>query len=363
MITFAPIRDILRLPVGAALWGATGVFPVYSRNPSFSTNRHSAIALLALLLAVPPLFGDTLYLKSGISISVTRTEEKDGAIQYWVGDDQYSIAKSEVLKIEPGDAPVTPPSSSSSAGAPPAVQDLTHRDGPAADSHHGKLKVPLPTGPRQNDAYWNSLRNRIMVRDTIDDQRLAEIEIQHENRTTADAFYLAALTEMERGNANKASGYFERAIRAMPERVDLLKWHAVSLAVQGRYNDADNELERANTLQPNSPDLLRFLGLVRYNSDHTREAIAAWKQALELSPDPETRERLHKAERELEVEEGLKTKESRHFTLRYQGERIGPELQQQLLAALEGAYQDLSRQLNYEPLENIIVVLYTQKEF
>jgi tetratricopeptide (TPR) repeat protein len=335
---------------------------VHSQNPSSSVYRLWAAALLALLFAIPALGADTLYLKSGVSISVTRTQEKDGEVQYWVGDDQYSISKSEVLKIEAGDAPVTPPASRSSSGGTPEVQDLTRRE-PGAVSHHDKLKVPLPTGPRQNDAYWTALRNRIMVRDAIDDQRLAEIEIQHENRTTADAFYLAAVTEMERGNAGKAAGYFEHAIRAMPDRVDLLKWHAVSLAVQGRYTDADSELERANSLEPNSPDILRFLGLVRYDADRTREAIAAWKQALELSPDPETRERLHKAERELEVEEGLKTKESRHFTLRYQGERLGPELQQQLMATLENSYQDLARQLSYEPLENIVVILYTQKEF
>ena len=336
---------------------------MHSRNLPGSTNLFWAAVLVPLVFAIEPLHADTLYLKSGLSISVTRTQEKDGEVQYWVGGDQYSIPKGEVLRIEAGDAAVTPPSSPSSFAGAPAVHDLTRRaDAPAA-MHHDKLKVPLPAGPSQNDAYWTSLRNRIMVRDTIDDQRLAEIEIQHENRTIADAFYLAAATEMGRGNPEKAGDYFERAIRAMPDRVDLLKWHALALAAQGRYSDADNELERANNLQPNSPEILRFLGLVRYDADRTREAIAAWKQALDLAPDPETRERLHKAEREVEVEERLRTKQSRHFTLRYQGERIGPELQQQLLAALENAYQDIARQLSYEPVENIVVILYTQKEF
>ena len=34
-----------------------------------------------------------------------------------------------------------------------------------------------------------------------------------------------------------------------------------------------------------------------------------------------------------------------------------------MLAALEGGYRDLSAQFGYEPAENIIVILYTQKEF
>ena len=73
----------------------------------------------------------------------------------------------------------------------PAIQDLTRRESAASGAQHDRLKLPLPSAPKQNDAYWESLRNRIMVRDTIDDQRLAEIEIQHDIRTTANAFYLA----------------------------------------------------------------------------------------------------------------------------------------------------------------------------
>ena len=39
------------------------------------------------------------------------------------------------------------------------------------------------------------------------------------------------------------------------------------------------------------------------------------------------------------------------------------ELQQELLATLEAQYRDLASQLNYEPTETIIVILYTQKQF
>ena len=36
---------------------------------------------------------------------------------------------------------------------------------------------------------------------------------------------------------------------------------------------------------------------------------------------------------------------------------------QQLLATMETEFQDVASQLGYEPAENIIVILYTQKEF
>ena len=66
---------------------------------------------------------------------------------------------------------------------------------------------------------------------------------------------------------------------------------------------------------------------------------------------------------ELEVEEKSRSKESRHFTLHYQGDKTSTELQQQILATLESAYQDIARQLSFEPAENVIVILYTKTEF
>ena len=84
---------------------------------------------------------------------------------------------------------------------------------------------------------------------------------------------------------------------------------------------------------------------------------------MELSPDPYTERLLHKAEREMDVEERSRRKQSTHFILHYQGDATSAELQQQLLATLEEEYRDLTSQLGYEPTENIIVILYTQKEF
>ena len=116
-------------------------------------------------------------------------------------------------------------------------------------------------------------------------------------------------------------------------------------------------------MKPDSVEVLRMLGSARYDADRTSAAIAAWKRAQELSPDPTVAALLHKAERELEVEEKSRSKESRHFTLHYQGDKTSPELQQQILATLETAYRDISRQLSFEPGENIIVILYTKTEF
>jgi len=322
-----------------------------------------ACALLVVACLSPD---DNLNLKNGMYIVVTKATEKDGQIEYWVGSTKYTISKNLVAKIESGNGPSTSIHSATPMnGRAPAVRDLTRREaGPDTGTpSHDKLQLPVPGGPKQHEPYWAALRNRIMQGDRVNEMKLAEIELDHDARTTSNAYFLAGVTEMQGGEAAKASAYFENAIRAMPEQVNLLEWHAIALSTQGKYAEAVYELEHATALEPDSVHLLQLLGLARYDADRTSEAVTAWKRAMELSPDPYTERLLRKAEREKEVEERSRRKQSTHFILHYQGDATSAELQQQLLATMEDEYRDLASQLGYEPTENIIIILYTQKEF
>jgi tetratricopeptide (TPR) repeat protein len=295
-------------------------------------------------------------------IVVTRATEKDGQIEYWVGSTKYTISKTLVTKIEPGDGPPTRIHSANRAA--PAIQDLSHRQSdinPATT--HDKLQMPVPGGPKQSEPYWTALRGRILQGDRINQMKLAEIELDHDASTTSNAYFLAGVTEMQGGSPGNASAYFESALRATPEKTNLLEWHAIALSAEGRYDEAVHELEHAIALTPESAHLRQLLGLAQYNADRTGEAVTAWKQAMELSPDQSTATWLRKAQRELDVEERSRRRQSEHFILHYQGDATAAELQQQLLPTLEEAYRDLAGQLSYQPAENIIVILYTQREF
>ena len=306
---------------------------------------------------------DTLYLRNGMYIVVTRATEKDGQIEYWVGSTKYTISKTLVTRIGPDNGPSTNLNSAKHAAA--AIQDLSHRDSApnTANDGHDKLRMPVPGGPKQKEPYWTALRSRILQGDQVNEMKLAEIELDQDARTTSNAYFLAGVIEMQVGDSAKAGVYFENGLRATPEQPDLLEWHAIALAAQGRYDDAVHELEHAINLTPHSAHLHQLLGLAQYNADHTGEAVSAWKRALELTPDPSTGAWLRKAERELEVEERSRRRQSPHFILHYQGDATSPNLQEQLLATLDDGYRDLASQLGYEPSEKIIVILYTQKEF
>jgi hypothetical protein len=166
------------------------------------------IAVVAGVIALATIaHAETIYLKNGMYIVVRDVQEKDDHIEYWVAGTKYSIAKSMVVKVESGNGPAINRSSIPSAGLP-AVQDLTRRDtsGTSVATKHDKLQLPLPAGPKQDERYWAALRDRITTGGLIDDMRLGEIEIQRDARKTADAFYLAGVTEFQRSNLEKASG-------------------------------------------------------------------------------------------------------------------------------------------------------------
>src|SRR5882672_6507003 len=124
----------------------------------------SLLIACALLVVACLASADTLYLKNGMYIVVTKATEKDGEIEYWVGSTKYTISKDLVAKIEPGNGPSTNTHSATAMhrGAP-AVQDLSRRDANASTgtASHDKLQLPAPGGPKQHEPYWDSLRTRI----------------------------------------------------------------------------------------------------------------------------------------------------------------------------------------------------------
>ena len=219
----------------------------------------SQLAACLLLASATFASADTLYLKNGTYIIVGKAQEKEGKIEYWVGSTKYAIAKGAVDHIEPGNGPVKSPIFGSGM-----VQDLTRRDPAGLATTHEKLALPTPEAPKHAEEYWSALRRRITTGDNVDNMRLAEIERENDSRATANAFFLAAVMEMQRGQVDQANGHFERAIQATPDQPNLLQWHAIALASLGRYADAAYELERATSLKPDSVDLLRLLGMARY---------------------------------------------------------------------------------------------------
>jgi Tfp pilus assembly protein PilF len=323
----------------------------------------------SFLLATNILVADTIRFKNGAYIEVDKASEKDGQIEYWLGGTKYTIPSTKVEKIVKGGGPsitlgsqvpvnLVPPSSADAASQrsgsvpPPA----------ATTSRHAKISVSAPSLPG-DDSYWSHLRAQIVNRDHVDEGALSALENQADPDQTSNAYFVAGVFEMEGGNPEGACPYFEHALSLAPNEASLLAWYAMSLAEAMRYAEAASQAEHLTQVEPNSAQAFRWLAAAEYNADRTRDAVRAWKRALELEPNPETQRLLDRAQRELDVEDRSNQQESRHFSLRYEGGETSLALERDLLGTLEEQYQQLARDLDYSPRENMVVTLYTQKQF
>src|SRR5262249_6492052 len=309
--------------------------PCHSR---ISRVRTWSIAILVLLasFAAP---ADVIHLKNGRTIWADQVRNNKDRVEYDVGEDTYAIPKSSVDRIDAGG--IAPQHSGS--GGSRGVPDFT----PA-----------VPTFSHEAD-----ISEKVVRDGKVDTDALATFEKDGNRELAATAYFLAGKHETDHGNLPQAKRYFETALRFQPDNSTLLTYYAGCLTRTGHAAEAVSYAERAVRSDPESPDALAMLGFVQFASDHTPEAIRAWKKSLELRPDAAVSQYLAKAERESSAESDFAEHESSHFSLHFEGKQTSENLRRDLLATLEFDYDELVRDLGYSPHNTIAVTLYTEQAF
>ncbi len=114
---------------------------------------------------------------------------------------------------------------------------------------------------------------------------------------------------------------------------------------------------------PRNADLLALQGEALYRLNRLDEALASWRQSLQERPDPALDGRIAQVEREQKTSQAFSTSEAPHFTLQYDGERLAPRVEEEILSTLEEAYDEFVRTLDHLPDTVITVILYTRQAF
>lgn len=301
--------------------------------------RLSVISLsLGFALLIASARADTIHLKNGRTILADRVRENGSRYEYEVGDDTYAIPKSSVDRIEAGGMP-------------------THAAG-------GGKVADLPSfTPSDSLANEGDLVGKVIKEGKVNPEGLASLEGKGNVELSATADFIAGKYEFDHGNVAQAKQYFDSALRFQPDNSTILIYYAAVLVRTGNASQAVSCAQRAVRAAPESPDAYTMLGYALFASDHTKEAIAAWKHSLELRPDPAVQQFLAKAQREQNVESEFSQGESQHFTLHYEGKQTSEALRGQIIAGLESDYDDLVRDLGTPPHDNILVTLYTEQAF
>jgi tetratricopeptide (TPR) repeat protein len=291
---------------------------------------------------------DTIYLKNGRKITATNVVQEDGRVSYETAAGRLSFPASIVDRVE---------------------HDIESQDVKAAMTADRAANLGI-AAPSALNAHGDDDAARAAVRDgSLDSDLLARIESEAEANPSATAVarvvaaeMAAAQFEISVGDFEKAAAHYTIGLRYDPDNTGLLEAAAYLHLRRSEYSAALDLLDRARRLDPDSVDVAKLSGWAYYGLNRVSEAVAEWKRALAMKPDPDIQRAMEKAERDAHEESNYKEGETAHFSLRYNGD-AAPELAHEILKTLETQYEEISATLNYKPPERIGVVLYTNQTF
>ncbi|MBI1983689.1 MAG: hypothetical protein HYS61_05785 [Acidobacteria bacterium] len=319
----------------------TGFLP----RGGWSSRALPTFFLLAIFAAPGATRADVIYLKNGRKVVAEVTREDEKSVFFVRGDDEFSIPRTLVERIE-------------RSGFPPAE---TSSDTDATDD------LPMPPPP-EIEAYAED-DETVVKEDAIDEAALLGLDNEvlrnpsAENRhRLAQGYQEAAVFLTRKGDAEGAIARYRHALRFVPNDMALTLSLGYLLVKQHHHNEAIEFLLPAATRYPKSPDIPMLLGSAYYASENLDRAIAEWNKALAIRDNPRLREAVERAEKERGVAGSYQELRTQHFLLRFEGGESSA-LGQQVLRTLEGAFQELQRDLDFYPRETIVVLLYPQEAF
>jgi len=135
------------------------------------------------------------------------------------------------------------------------------------------------------------------------------------------------------------------------------------LIQQDNLDEAIRLLNQIIKNTPNDLNAMTLLGTLYYKQDQLNEAITVWEKVMKADPSNQlVRENLEKARREAGAHAGFSHEMTRHFTIKFDGAE-NRHLYQTVLGILENAYGEIGRTLHYFPSREVIVYLYTDRQF
>ncbi|MHB8609442.1 MAG: peptidase MA family metallohydrolase [Candidatus Acidiferrales bacterium] len=313
--------------------------------------RQTSRAERILLLAVAFLFAgaaaraDTIVLKNGRRIAALSARVEGDKVTYETSAGELSLPKSIVDHIEKG-------------GAVPIG------DSPAAAA--ANLAITPPAMEATSGS--SEIESGAVHDGSIDREYIAKLEGaaraggQRANLSAALAHHVAAQFELSHGDMEHALADERTAMTYAPDEPALLMNVAYMHLRRSEYKESLDYLERARRVAPDNADVAKLAGWAYYGLNKMDQAVAEWKRALALRPDPEVQAALDKAQRDKQEEASYKENESAHFTLRYSG-TAEPELAREVLRTLEAHFSEIEFELDFTPPDSIGVVLYTQEAF
>jgi len=295
---------------------------------------------------------DTIVLKSGRRLRATNVVEDGDHVTFETSAGHLSLPRSSVVHVERG-------------GSTDMGTGGTDRTADAP----GAISSSSPPPPLATTSDFDVIAKAVLAGGFIDRNYLAELENRAQSggqaaaERVAIAHHVAAQFELARGDIKAATSHYRRGLIYAPDNMGLLLNISYLLLRQSEYAEALECLERARRVDPQSPDVGKFMGWAYSGQNKLELAIDEWKKSLALRADPEVVKALAKAQRDQQEEAGYREGQSAHFQIRYSGAAAPQSLVRDVLRTLEEHYSIIESVLNYSPPESIGVVMYTDQAF
>jgi tetratricopeptide (TPR) repeat protein len=177
------------------------------------------------------------------------------------------------------------------------------------------------------------------------------------------AYVTVGKRQLERKQFDDAAKNFEAARKLAPDNQEYGILKGIALYSGKHYDESTIELENARQNGGDNVLLLFYLGRSYYDTGDLTHALDAWDRALALDPEIKTvRDMAAKARRESAVETRMTKGYSSMFVISYD-EGTRSDLADDVLDALETAYNRVGYDFSYYPVTRVPVILYTKKDY
>jgi len=180
------------------------------------------------------------------------------------------------------------------------------------------------------------------------------------------AHLVAGEFELSQHEPDKATEHFEAATTYAGNQRNLvlasLEGRVYALLMESEFGSAQDLIERARKLSPQSAQLAALSGWAHYRLNQLDAAIDDFRLAQRMRPDANVARLLERATSDKEAESDFREGESQHFVVRYHG-GASRALASDVTRTLEEQFEELRNQFRYTPPEPIGVILYTQEAF
>jgi len=309
----------------------------------------SCLVSLALVLGqVIVVFGDIVYFRDGNILVVARAWEEGDQIKYETSEGVKTIPAWAVRRIQSQKPLVSPAGEVKRYGIAKESGELV--------SSSNRNPVALPLSVTSQD-----VSDEVIVR--LRENLKSDPNDVRSKHALIEALNSYASLQLLKGDTSGAKNSLQQALSLDKKNLQTLLNLAVLLYHIAEYRNAEDLL--SEVIQEDSRNQYGhyLLGEVYYAQDKVREAISAWKMALQLGENPSISSRLKKAEEEVGIHSELGALQSAHFILRYDRKVSDYRLGQDILDSLERAYRQLTSDLTAEAPATITVILYADQAY